>query len=362
MVTILGTKDGDGARVAFDRKCILLAYAGVALQAGLEVTPPHGLGCTTKWGPFYGYVDKGEATTFREACGGQIAVRGEDGEIYQLVVRALLPSDIQEKTGSSLSRNARDAMTLHIVAHLEQGAQFRYITKRHLKGSFKALGSVVFSASQQRVHLVDGDAGVLTEDVHFNVRPMNGTFLDAIWPELLETWAKKGPFANGATKFLVRYDIKAHPDLPADLFCYKHKTKKVNGECNKCTPQSGPVPGPAGPAAKKKKLTTEEAQAAIIAAAAAAGALNMTPEEMATTECTRFMDGVCTYVRVGGKCPFKHPNIAPKLITCNLRKTQFSGKCRNRDKCLYAHGPTQGGVTPDKTAAPGGKRRMTPRE
>lgn len=362
MLMITGAKDGGGEKVRFERKAVLLAYAGVALQAGIEVFPAHGFGAKSPSGPYCAYVTSGEAKIFRDACEGKLTVRGPDGEMYELDVKMILGDQDQ---GPTASRAVVKKMAVHIVAHLDQGRMFRCVRKRHLKQAFKDNGFVVFSASQRREHVVDGDDGVATEDVHLNIRPRDGTFVKAKWPALVPVPAKTSRFSDYVHTFFVRYEIKPHDELPAALFCLVHKQEKVDGKCPGCEPPKKTGKGD-GPPTKKVKRTADEIQNAIIDAAAEAGTISKSREELANELCPRYLAGKCFYVRVNGKCPKKHPeDVPPSTIKCSQGKTKYSLKCNNGNRCLYNCSQMEKelvpGTTPDKSAPPGGKRRMVER-
>ena len=145
MVCIMGTRDGAGERLRFDRKKMLLAYAGVALPAGLDPLPAFGLGAATPYGPYYAYVKGGEAVAFRKACDGKLTLGGPDDEQYDLKVSAVCTNDVnKESSGVRASRDEVSKMAAHIVCHLEQGAEFRLVKKRDLKKSFVDAGFVCF--------------------------------------------------------------------------------------------------------------------------------------------------------------------------------------------------------------------------
>ena len=180
---------------------------------------------------------------------------------------------------------------------------------------------------------------------------------------------KAGKFTEAKRDFYVRYTILKHEQLPEDKFCRTHKEKKVDGKCGRCrTPRTE---SDGTPAAKKQKMSRDDVMASIITQSQAApGKEAMSREEMAKTECQRYMLGKCSYVRTGATCPYLHdPLVPPEMIECDLPKSKFSKKCRNRDKCLYKgcfqrsvqRIPIMQGATPEKSAAPGAKRRMVPR-
>ena len=259
-------------------------------------------------------------------------------------------------------------MSVHIVCHLEQGAEFRLVKKRNLKKSFVDAGFVCFMSTRSHVKMTEDQkgevAGTETEDMHLNVRPRYGSFVDANWPVRAIVSVKASKFTDAKRDFYVRYDIKPHDQLPDNAFCRMHKEKKVDGKCGRC---KAPRDKSNVPQAKRARSTRDDIVSAIIAqsqaATMAAGGVAMSPEEMAKTECTRYMDGLCSYVRIGGKCPFLHPpQVPPEMIPCGLFKSKVSGVCRNRNKCLYKGCVERSAQTPEKGAAPGGKRRMVPRE
>ena len=109
MVCIKGTRDGAGERLRFDRKKVLLAYAGVALPAGLDPLPAFGLGAASPYGPYYyAYVKGGEAVAFRKACDGKLMINGPDDELYGLEVSALCTNNVnKESSGVRATRDLR---------------------------------------------------------------------------------------------------------------------------------------------------------------------------------------------------------------------------------------------------------------
>ena len=369
MVCIMGTRDGAGERLRFDRKKVLLAYAGVALPAGLDPLPAFGLGASSPYGPFNAYVKGGEAVAFRTACGGKLTVGGPDDEQYELKVTAVSNDVNKESSGIRASRDEVSKMSVHIVCHLAQGPEFRLVKKRDLKKAFVDAGFVCFLSTRSHVKITEDQkgevAGTETEDMHLNVRPRFGSFVDANWPVRAFVSVKANKFTDAKRDFFVRYDIKPHEQLPDATFCRVHKEKKVDGKCGRC---KAPRDKPDDPKAHKRaKTTRDDVMSAIIAqsqaATMAAGGTAMSPEVMAKTECTRYMDGLCSFVRIGGKCPFLHPpQVPPEMIPCGLFKSKVSGVCRNRSKCLYKGCIQRSAQTPEKEAAPGGKRRMVPRE
>ena len=374
MVRIQGTRDTAGERVRFERKQILLAYAGIALPAGLDPLPAFGLGAAAPWGDYFAYVKSGQAVAFRTACEGKLPARAPDGETYELKVSALSISDVnKEESGVRSTRAETDRLAVHIICHLEMGAEFRLVKKRDLKASFVEAGFVCFLTTQAHVKMVEDQTGAIagteTEEIHLNVRPRHGSFLEHSWPVRAHVTVKAGKFTEAKRDFYVRYSIMKHEQLPEDKFCRVHKEKKVGGKCARC--KAPRTESDSQPAAKKQKMSRDDVMASIIAQAQAApGKEVMSREEMAKTECQSYMLGKCSYVRTGATCPRLHdPLVPPEMIECDLPKSKFSKKCGNRGKCLYKgcfqrslqRIPMMQGATPEKSAAPGAKRRMVPR-
>ena len=380
MIRIKGARDAAGERVRFDRKNIILAYTEPAAKAGLEPLPAHGVGAASPAGDYFVYVDAGESTAFVKACGGKLVVRGPDDAMYELQVSAAKMDDGGEKGVARTSQSETAKLAVHVVCHLEQGAEFRMVKKRDLKGAFAEAGFILFTSSRAHTQLFEGQKGAVrgteTEDFHLNVRPRNGTFPDANWPTRLHVQVKPRT-SDKMRHFFVRYDIRPHALLPDGEFCRQHKVKKAAGQCLECKPK------PNGkrkvdnspPPEKKAKFSRDDVMAQLLGIAHSPDKVKMTPEEMAKTTCSRYMNGTCTYMRTDANkpCPFLHdPLVPPEMIQCALPKSALSGKCRARNKCLYqgcyqrsliqiAAGPVPRG-TPDKTAAPGEKRRMVARQ
>ena len=318
-------------RMLLTRQEILIGFASMAVAAGVEALKEDLVGFNGKYGPYEIYTDMQTIEAIRakfpkgQTTISHMSENGESTEVHIRLrsVRVADTTDMQEGgKGPSTKRE-----TVHMVAFLDSGRQRRWVRAHHIRVGLKKAGLVVFRATHQRVKLEGVTTDVLTEQIHFDVKPRNGLLQEFIFPPHIkvEVTAKNHKQKiNFETD--INYKLWAHVSLPSEVFCLPCKMPRPCA----CTADR-PAPMQRGngpePPAKRQCLDRAGTMAKLLAMVKSQGKM-----------CTAFEEGKCRNSKLGKECPFKHTEgIDPFQIACSCATSQFGTMCSNGKTCLYKH-------------------------
>lgn len=334
-------KAGDGLRprVALERSQILLSYASAAVNLECEPMPSGGIAAQSPFGPYYVYGDAKDlkliADTHKELT---VVGPAPAKDIFALDASYIQIEDDPSMGLAGASRSVLNAVTVHVVAFLQQGAEFRVVKPHHFKAFWASAGFAAMRVRRECVKMGEGaDAkqvdGMYTEVVHMHVMPNAGRIKDAEWPPVIRVEEFANRFNTTKSQFFVKYKIMEHHELPPDAeFCRAvcHRPKPCACDSTKRSAVCSPGDLPEGTAVKRQKGKLSRTEAM--------GMLGkMLAKDKEATECPHFLNGRCCFVRQGVTCGFKHPEgVDPSAIKCAL-SPRVGVICKNGKKCLYNH-------------------------
>ena len=212
-------------KAKIQRQELLESYAELAFEHGAAPIPSGDMGQDGPYGPFQFYCFEENLKQIVKSGKLVVSHARKDAEpmAIELVTRLVRVFDDGARpiVGRTSARFV-EQQTVHIIAHLQKGPQFRTTELSHVKRGLIDAGFIVFRANQKNV-VVDGErTNIRTEEMHFNVRPREGTIVDAPWPALIET---KVQYLNHKElvqrTWPIKYEMVECPQLPAAKFCLR---------------------------------------------------------------------------------------------------------------------------------------------
>ena len=321
----------NGSKFQFPREEILLGFAKMAVEAEIEALAEDLIGTNGKFGPYEVYTDiksmeairghfTSNTTTIQHKVSDNYWVQVPFNIKYVLVTENSMKTPLT-KFGTSATRE-----TAHLVAFLGSGVQRLKVRTQHIRTALKEHGLIVFRSGHQRVELDGESTSILTDSIHFDVKPRIGVLAEFKFSHtLIVKGVKWNHKAKTTFETEVEYKLWDHPGLPKAKFCYPCKMARPCA----CEKRKNEVKesafGP--PPAKKQRLDKAGTVAKLAAMLKGSG-----------QECQAFLAGKCRHVRADKTCPFRHQEgTDPFRIHCTCAHNPQGHMCSNGKTCLYLH-------------------------
>ena len=363
MLVLHQFKQGDD-RVRVTTEMIIIGWSEAVIEYGLDteepkvpIQPKEGVGSDGLYGDYYVYARWEQIAKFADAVPVvEINVGGTPVQLYAEAVNLVSGNAAKPKGAKAVktkyTRDQIDSLFVHVSTHIPNGEDFHKLNHNAYRAAWQEAGFFVARADRQKT-TVNGKATAIKADVlHANVRPLDGTIRGARFPAKVRLPVKvfKQDGQHDVEHIDLDYTIHPHPALEDGRGGFILCTKSCHMYKQDYMESTGMPGDPCGcrdgsdqsNKARKRAMRAGEYEEKMRETMAASTA------NKEAILCPHYERGVCSGVRTGARCGFKHSDVPPETIPCNhpLKK----GACFWGTKCMY--GPRADGRPNGKETAP----------